>query len=477
MSSRPRAIPTCCRGCEQRIITAGSIVGTVPLGAFTGYVIARSTTPVEQGGVLPVPDRHRPAHPVGYGAPLHRGPRGHGPDRSAWGMIILYTGMLLPLSIFLYAGFFRGLGTDYEEAATIDGARGTADLLPHRAAADGARYRDGRHPRWPYRLERLLHLADLPRRLREPDAAGRDVLLHRLAGLAVEQDLRDRDRVDDPHPCVLPVRPEAIHSRLRRRAQGLSTDSRTAGSSSTGNCCRRSPCMPPTTTRCSDDRRTPDDHTSPHPTSNSSSPRPATTTTACARPRHPDSPPSRCGATGVDAPSTPKDLPALKAALDETGIQLTAQLAEPRTQFMIPPWDHSELLEARRGRRHRRTSSVPPGWRSAAAPGSAGGSVRCSSTSSSRSTRVIAQIDGSGITLVLEPVNVRVDHPGSLLDRTSEAVYVARGVDSPYFGDHAAGCVPCPVGRGRPDRPGVHRRAGPVLRQGHSAGRPGGVRR
>ncbi len=48
--------------------------------------------------------------------------------------------------------------------------------------------------------------------------------------------------------------------------------------------------------------------------------------------------------------------------------------------------------------------------------------------------KAIAQIDGSGITLVLEPVNVRVDHPGSLLDRTSEGVYVARGVDSPNFG-------------------------------------------
>ena len=29
---------------------------------------------------------------------------------------------------------------------------------------------------------------------------------------------------------------------------------------------------------------------------------------------------------------------------------------------------------------------------------------------------------------------MRVDHPGSLLDRTSEGVYVARGVDSPFFG-------------------------------------------
>ena len=48
--------------------------------------------------------------------------------------------------------------------------------------------------------------------------------------------------------------------------------------------------------------------------------------------------------------------------------------------------------------------------------------------------KAIAQIEGSGITLVLEAVNVRVDHPGSLLDRTAESAYVARGVDSPFFG-------------------------------------------
>ena len=64
--------------------------------------------------------------------------------------------------------------------------------------------------------------------------------------------------------------------------------------------------------------------------------------TACARPRQPASPPSRCGAR----PAPKRHLqgpPALKAALEETGVQLTAQLAEPRTQFMIPPWDHSEF--------------------------------------------------------------------------------------------------------------------------------------
>ena len=37
-------------------------------------------------------------------------------------MIIIYTGVLLPLAVFLYAGFMRTLPPEYEEAATIDGA-------------------------------------------------------------------------------------------------------------------------------------------------------------------------------------------------------------------------------------------------------------------------------------------------------------------------------------------------------------------
>ena len=106
------------------VITTGSILGLIALGSITGYVISRSTRRWSKAAyylflvAIILPGQ--------LGAvPLYMGARGLGLTGSAWGLIILYTGMLLPLSIFLYSNFFRGLGTDYEEAATIDGASKT----------------------------------------------------------------------------------------------------------------------------------------------------------------------------------------------------------------------------------------------------------------------------------------------------------------------------------------------------------------
>jgi hydroxypyruvate isomerase len=141
------------------------------------------------------------------------------------------------------------------------------------------------------------------------------------------------------------------------------------------------------------------------------------------------------GPTGADAPARPKDLPALKAALDETGMHLTAQVAEPRTQFMIPPREHSEFY--RRLDEGVAIATELGCARIVVGSGAGfGGSKRATQLDDLIEIyrKAIAQVDGSGVTLVLEAVNVRVDHPGSLLDRTAEAAYVARGVDSPFFG-------------------------------------------
>ena len=106
------------------IITVGAIVGLVLLGSLTAYVIARRTRAwtnltyylVLIAIILPAQ--------LGT-VPLYIGARSVGLTGNALGMILLWIGILLPLSIFLYASFFRGLTTEYEEAAVIDGATPT----------------------------------------------------------------------------------------------------------------------------------------------------------------------------------------------------------------------------------------------------------------------------------------------------------------------------------------------------------------
>lgn len=122
------------------IITAGSIVGLVLLGSLCAYVISRRTRTwstltfylVLIAIVLPAQ--------LGT-VPLYIGARNLGLTGSAFGMILLWTGMMMPLAVFLYSSFFRGLTTEYEEAATIDGAGPTKTffriVLPLMSPATG----------------------------------------------------------------------------------------------------------------------------------------------------------------------------------------------------------------------------------------------------------------------------------------------------------------------------------------------------
>jgi raffinose/stachyose/melibiose transport system permease protein len=104
------------------LITAGTIIGLVLVGSITAYVISRKlgrfSTVVYYlilvGIIVPAQ--------LGL-VPIYVAARSLGLVGSQWGMVILYCGMLMPLAIFLYAGFVRGIPRDYEEAARIDGAR------------------------------------------------------------------------------------------------------------------------------------------------------------------------------------------------------------------------------------------------------------------------------------------------------------------------------------------------------------------
>jgi len=129
------------------------------------------------------------------------------------------------------------------------------------------------------------------------------------------------------------------------------------------------------------------------------------------------------------------DVDALAAALDETGVALTSILAEPRTNFALP-W---ETLDAffeglAQGIENAQRLNVP---RIVLGSGTGfAGQKRVQNLERLVDvfSQAVERTEGSGVKLILEAVNTRVDHPGALTDSTVDAVTVARGVNSPSFG-------------------------------------------
>ena len=106
---------------HSAVITLGSIAGMVIIGSLAAYVLVRTTQ--RWGTITFYLFLVAIILPTQLGLiPLYIGARTLGLTGSMWGMIVLYVGTLMPLAVFLYAGFFRNLPRDYEEAAAIDGA-------------------------------------------------------------------------------------------------------------------------------------------------------------------------------------------------------------------------------------------------------------------------------------------------------------------------------------------------------------------
>jgi raffinose/stachyose/melibiose transport system permease protein len=103
------------------IITFSSVAVLIVIGSLAAYALARRPSKLSNGlyvvfvigiifpiqlAVVPLYVAMRHLHLVG----------------TYLGMILLWTGLLMPLTVFLYAGFVRALPKDYEEAAQVDGA-------------------------------------------------------------------------------------------------------------------------------------------------------------------------------------------------------------------------------------------------------------------------------------------------------------------------------------------------------------------
>ena len=106
---------------SSAIITLSSVVALIVLGSLCAYTIARRKGHLSDlvyilfvlGYILPFQLAIIPL----FVAMRHLGLIGN-----YAGMIVLNTGLLMPLTVFLYTGFIRALPRDYEEAARVDGA-------------------------------------------------------------------------------------------------------------------------------------------------------------------------------------------------------------------------------------------------------------------------------------------------------------------------------------------------------------------
>nr|THJ66920.1 carbohydrate ABC transporter permease [Rhodococcus qingshengii] len=106
---------------NSAIITVGSVICLIVIGSTAAYVIARRSGKLSNGLYLVFLLGIIVPWELGL-VPLYIAMREAGLVGNLIGMIAFYTGLFMPLTVFLYTGFVRVLPRDYEEAAQVDGA-------------------------------------------------------------------------------------------------------------------------------------------------------------------------------------------------------------------------------------------------------------------------------------------------------------------------------------------------------------------
>lgn len=125
---------------NSMLITGVSCAVLISVGSVTAYTLARNPGWVSNllfvffvvGIIIP--------SQLGI-VPLYSALRSVGLVGSAWGMVLIYVFKQIPLTVFVYTGFFRQLPLSYEEAALIDGANRlqvfTRVVMPQMSAVTG----------------------------------------------------------------------------------------------------------------------------------------------------------------------------------------------------------------------------------------------------------------------------------------------------------------------------------------------------
>ncbi len=126
-----------------------------------------------------------------------------------------------------------------------------------------------------------------------------------------------------------------------------------------------------------------------------------------------------------------RDVPSLKSALRETGCELYATVTDPRIQLVMAD-QHGRFREmfaqaaADAAELGARRIVVPSGTAVPYMKRPAQLDIVAKAIES-----IVPTAEANGLTIMLEPVNTRVDHPGVLFGMTEDAVNVIEAIGSP----------------------------------------------
>lgn len=126
-----------------------------------------------------------------------------------------------------------------------------------------------------------------------------------------------------------------------------------------------------------------------------------------------------------------KDLTSVRAALSETSSTLVSMVSDPQCQ-LTDPASHETFLSGLRDSLAVATDLGVPFLVVVAGDARPGIQRAVQHRAIVEALRQAAEIVAdSDVTLILEPLNSRVDHVGTYLDSTSEGIQILREVDSP----------------------------------------------
>ncbi|MTV26701.1 carbohydrate ABC transporter permease [Nitriliruptoraceae bacterium ZYF776] len=106
---------------NSAIVTVVSVTVLVLVGSMAAYALARATSRLSKGVFALVMVGLLLPFQLGL-IPLYLTVRDLGLLGSVWSLALFYSGLQVPLTVFLYVGFIRALPRDFEEAALLDGS-------------------------------------------------------------------------------------------------------------------------------------------------------------------------------------------------------------------------------------------------------------------------------------------------------------------------------------------------------------------